>query len=126
MTDKSIDELVEAMSLAGALHAKFLGAQVKENQARDKASGDKVVADSKRTKDIDKALAAYDNRLKAVNDKYEGEMNEADLPVVKAQEERVQAYNALVDQQKKIMDDHNAVVDLLNVKAKGGGAVLSV
>ena len=126
MTDKSIDELVEAMSLAGALHAKYLGAVGKESQARGDAGATKATAEKKRVDDIKKAAAVYESRIRAIDKKYETEMAEADLPVGKAQTETIKAYDAIVAQQKRIMDDHNAVVDLLNVKAKGGGAVLSV
>ena len=116
---KNIDELLEAMNLVHALHAKYLGAQAKVTGTLQDATKTEAALGDKRTTDIAKAQVTYDGRLIAIDDKYETDIIAARESTEKATDEVNAAYDALVAQQKKLLDDHDAVVDLLSAQPRG-------
>ena len=121
--DKDIDELLDAMNLARALHAKYLGAVGVLSAAHEAASKTRTDLGDKRQSDIAKAEASYKGRITTIDNKFESDMADVEEPIRVADAVQASALDALKAQQQKIFDDHGAVVDLLPVQARGGGVV---
>lgn len=116
---ENIDDLLKAMNLASALHAKYQGTQIKATQAQDKANEIRSNLGEKRTAAIAKAESTYRGRVTVIDKKYEEDMAAADGDTQKAITAQNDAFAALETQQQVLLDDHGAVVDLSTAQSRG-------
>ena len=122
-TDLGIDELMEDMNRASALHVKYLAMQGIHAAKMDTVSEAIAALTSKQNSDLGKAQTTYDKRVEVVNAAFTKATQEQSLILEKATQATSDAQHALVDQQELILEKHGAKVDLLDARRGGGGIV---
>ena len=124
-TDLGIDELVEDMTLASALHVKYLAMQGVYAAKQDTVSESIASLKAKQNSDLGKAQATYDKRVEAVNAAFTEAIEKQDAILKDAIQATSDAQHVLVAQQELILEKHGAKVDLLDAR-RGGGGILHV
>ena len=124
-TSLEIDELMEDMNRASALHVKYLAMQGIHAAKMDTVSETMASLTSKQNFDLCKAQTTYDKRVEAINAAFTKATQEQSFILDKANQATSDAQHALVDQQKLILEKHGAKVDLLDAR-RGGGGIINV